>query len=73
MLLNNKPSYSISLSSISHISRIKQYLFYDSEADFEDFLNNLYNHHSKSDNANTSGDQNSFRGDCRRRKIKRKK
>ncbi|XP_019887755.1 dnaJ homolog dnj-5 isoform X4 [Ooceraea biroi] len=40
-----------------------------SEADFEDFLNNLYNH-SKSGNANTSGDQNSFRGDCRRRKTK---
>ncbi|KAL6432834.1 hypothetical protein ACFW04_006297 [Cataglyphis niger] len=43
-----------------------------SEADFEDFLNNLYNH-SKSAGANTSGDQNSFRGDCRRRKTKRKK
>ncbi|KAL0126478.1 hypothetical protein PUN28_005085 [Cardiocondyla obscurior] len=43
-----------------------------SEADFEDFLNNLYNH-SKSAGVNTSGDQNSFRGDSRRRKTKRKK
>ncbi|XP_072758075.1 uncharacterized protein [Anoplolepis gracilipes] len=42
------------------------------EADFEDFLNNLYNH-SKSAGANTTGDQNSFRGDCKRRKTKRKK
>lgn len=48
------------------------FFFHDSEADFEDFLNNLYNH-SKSAGANTSGDQNSFRGDCRRRKTKRKK
>lgn len=44
----------------------------NSEADFEDFLNNLYNH-SKSTGVNTSGDQNSFRGDSRRRKTKRKK
>ncbi|KAG5325507.1 DJC14 protein, partial [Pseudoatta argentina] len=43
-----------------------------SEADFEDFLNNLYNH-SKSAGVNTSGDQNSFRSDSRRRKTKRKK
>lgn len=44
----------------------------NSEADFEDFLNNLYNH-SKSTGVNTSGDQNSFKGDNRRRKAKRKK
>ncbi|XP_020285160.1 dnaJ homolog dnj-5 isoform X2 [Pseudomyrmex gracilis] len=43
-----------------------------SEADFEDFLNNLYNH-SQSANSNPLGDQNSFRGDSRRRKTKRKK
>lgn len=44
----------------------------NSEADFEDFLNNLYNH-SKTGTSSTSGDQNSFRGDCKRRKAKRKK
>ncbi|XP_043495178.1 dnaJ homolog dnj-5 [Polistes fuscatus] len=43
-----------------------------SEADFEEFLNNLYNH-SKPGNPNTSAEQSSFRGDCRRRKTKRKK
>ncbi|KYN00286.1 DnaJ like protein subfamily C member 14 [Cyphomyrmex costatus] len=43
-----------------------------SEADFEDFLNNLYNH-SKCTGVNTSEDQNSFRSDSRRRKTKRKK
>ncbi|XP_012270899.1 dnaJ homolog dnj-5 isoform X2 [Orussus abietinus] len=43
-----------------------------SEADFEDFLNNLYNQ-SKSGNPATSTDQNSFKNDSRRRKAKRKK
>ncbi|XP_076663522.1 uncharacterized protein LOC143366358 [Andrena cerasifolii] len=43
-----------------------------SEADFEDFLNNLYNH-SKTGASNAPGDQNSFRGDSKRRKAKRKK
>lgn len=42
-----------------------------SEADFEDFLNNLYNH-SKTGNSSPP-DQSSFRGDCKRRKTKRKK
>ncbi|CAL7935153.1 unnamed protein product [Xylocopa violacea] len=42
-----------------------------SETDFEDFLNNLYNH-SKTGNTSTP-DQNSFGGDCKRRKTKRKK
>jgi uncharacterized protein involved in outer membrane biogenesis len=63
-------SMSLSLFCISEIKAI--FVLRNSEADFEDFLNNLYNH-SKSGNANTSGDQNSFRGDCRRRKTKRKK
>lgn len=43
----------------------------NSEADFEDFLNNLYNH-DKTGNS-SSPDQSSFGGDCKRRKTKRKK
>ncbi|XP_015601371.1 dnaJ homolog dnj-5 [Cephus cinctus] len=43
-----------------------------SEADFEDFLNNLYNN-SKSTSTPSSTDPNSFKGDTRRRKTKRKK
>lgn len=43
-----------------------------SEADFEDFLNNLYNH-GKSSGSGAAGDQNMFKGDSRRRKAKRKK
>ncbi|XP_017880221.1 dnaJ homolog dnj-5 [Ceratina calcarata] len=42
-----------------------------SETDFEDFLNNLYNH-NKTGNSSTS-EQNSFGGDSKRRKTKRKK
>lgn len=57
----------VSVSKINAIICLR-----NSEADIEDFLNNLYNH-SKSGSANSSGDQNAFRGDCRRRKTKRKK
>lgn len=42
-----------------------------SEADFEDFLNNLYN--GKPGGTSTNGDQSAFRCDNRRRKTKRKK
>ncbi|KOC63574.1 DnaJ like protein subfamily C member 14 [Habropoda laboriosa] len=42
-----------------------------SEADFEDFLNTLYNH-SKTGNTSTL-EQNSFGGNCKRRKTRRKK
>lgn len=47
------------------------FVILNSEADFEDFLNNLYNH-SKTGTSSAPGDQNSFR-DCKRRKAKRKK
>lgn len=45
--------------------------FVFSEADFEDFLNNLYN--GKPGGTSTNGDQSAFRCDNRRRKTKRKK
>ncbi|OXU21678.1 hypothetical protein TSAR_004041 [Trichomalopsis sarcophagae] len=43
-----------------------------SKAEFEDFLNNLYNH-SKAGTSNTAADPNAMKGDNRRRKTKRKK
>lgn len=43
-----------------------------SKAEFEDFLNNLYNQ-SKTGTSNTAADPNAMKGDNRRRKTKRKK
>ncbi|XP_066602047.1 uncharacterized protein [Prorops nasuta] len=44
-----------------------------SEADIEDFLNNLYDHGKPGDQSRTTSEANSFKSECRRRKAKRKK